>query len=98
MAADGPLERLAAQHCLADVPLSAFRTDVLELEGDAVTALIDAQFDAVAFAPVAALTVGSLRDWLLDPGTSTDDLTALRWGLTPAGPYLDPQPAQPPHR
>ncbi|WP_143540195.1 ethanolamine ammonia-lyase subunit EutB [Rhodovulum sulfidophilum] len=40
VAADGPLERLAAQHCLADVPLSAFLDDVLEVEGDAVTALI----------------------------------------------------------
>ena len=83
LAADGPLERLAAQHCLADVPLSAFRADVLEHEGDAVSALIDSQFDDGAFAPVSSLTVGAFREWLLDPSTRTDDLTALQWGLTP---------------
>ena len=66
LAAQGPLERLAAQHCLADIPLSDFQTDVLELDGDAVTDLIMAQHDAQAFAPIASLTVGAFRDWLLD--------------------------------
>ncbi len=83
LAAEGPLERLAAQHCLADVPLSDFRTDVLEVDGDAVTDLIDAQFDPVALAPISALKVGAFRDWLLDPAVTADTLTALRWGLTP---------------
>lgn len=83
VAADGPLERLAAQHCLADVPLTDFLTDVMEVEGDAVTALIAAQHDATAFEPVASLTVGGFRDWLLDPSTTGADLTALAPGLTP---------------
>jgi len=83
LAADGPLERLAAQHCLADVPLADFLNDPLEVDGDAITALIMAQHDRVAFAPVASLTVGGLRDWLLAPSTGGDDLQAVAYGLTP---------------
>lgn len=83
LAADGPVERLAAQHCLADVPLRAFLDDVLEVDGDDVTALITAQHDPARFAPVAALTVGEFRDWLLDPATTGTDLAQLAWGLTP---------------
>lgn len=83
LVADGPLERLAAQHCLADVPLRDFLNDVLEVPGDAVTDLIAAQQDAAAFAPVASLTVGGFRDWLLDPATTGAMLRALAYGLTP---------------
>lgn len=83
LAASGPLERLAAQHCLADVPLRDFLDDVLQQPGDAVTELIFAQHDAAAFAPVAHLTVGGFRDWLLDPATDAGTLAALRSGLTP---------------
>ena len=83
LAADGPLERLAAQHCLADVPLTAFLDDVLDVKGDAVSDLIAAHHDDKAFAPVASLTVGAFRDWLLDPTTTGTDLANLAWGLTP---------------
>lgn len=83
LAADGPLERIAAQHALADVPLGDFLTDVMEVDGDAVTDLILAQHDSAAFAPIASLTVGAFRDWLLDPATTGADLTALAHGLTP---------------
>ncbi len=83
LAAEGPVERLAAQHCLADVPLRAFLDDVLEVDGDAVTALIAEQHDAAAFAPVAHLAVGDFRDWLLAPETTGEDIAALAPGLTP---------------
>ena len=83
LAADGPLERIAAQHALADVALGDFLQDVLEVGGDSVTDLIMAEHDAAAFAPVAALSVGALRDWLLDPATTGADLAALAPGLTP---------------
>jgi len=83
VAAEGPLERLAAQTCLADVPLTDFLTDVLQVEGDAVSDLIAAQHDAEAFAPVSGLTVGSFREWLLDPQTSPDALRGIAWGVTP---------------
>jgi len=83
LAADGPLERLAAQQCLADVPLRAFLDDVLDVPGDAVTQLIMAQHNPTAFAPVRALTVGAFRDWLLDPATTGHMLRNLAPGLTP---------------
>ncbi len=83
LAASGPVERIAAQYCLADLPLQAFLDDVLEVDGDDVTELIFAQHDAVAFAPVSHLTVGGLRDWLLDPAVTGDTLHAIRFGLTP---------------
>lgn len=83
LAADSPLERLAAQMCLADVALRDFCGDVLEVDGDAVSALIAEQHDANAFAPIRALTVGGLRDWLLDPDVQAPELAAIAWGLTP---------------
>ncbi|OAN77992.1 ethanolamine ammonia-lyase [Jannaschia sp. EhC01] len=83
LAADSPLERLAAQMCLADVPLSDFLGDVLEVDGDAVTQLIADQHDPSAFGRVAALTVAGLRDWLLDPAVTATELAQIAWGLTP---------------
>lgn len=83
LAASGPVERLAAQHCLADVPLKAFLTDVMQVEGDDVTALIMAQHDPASFEAVSSLTVGEFRDWLLDPATTGATLTGVAWGVTP---------------
>lgn len=83
VAADGPIERLAAQHCLADVPLRAFLDDVLEVDGDAVSDLIATQHDPRAFAPIAAMNVGDFRDWLLDPETGGGALAGIARGLTP---------------
>lgn len=83
LAANSVVERLAAQFCLADVPLTAFLDDVLEVDGDAVTQLIADQHDAQAFAPVRSLTVGAFRDWLLDPAITGAHLAQIAWGLTP---------------
>ncbi|MEO0547883.1 MAG: ethanolamine ammonia-lyase subunit EutB, partial [Pseudomonadota bacterium] len=83
LAADGPVERIAAQHCLADVPLSDFLADVLEVEGDAVTELIAEQQDLDAFSAVSHLTVGAFRDWLLRPDVTGAVLARLASGLTP---------------
>ncbi|ABD55494.1 ethanolamine ammonia-lyase subunit EutB [Jannaschia sp. CCS1] len=83
LAADSPLERLAAQMCLADAPLRDFLDDVLEVDGDAVSRLIADQHDAQAFESISALTVGGFRDWLLDPGVTGVELAQIAWGLTP---------------
>lgn len=83
LAAQSPLERLAAQHCLADVALTDFLDDVMEVDADSVTDLIFAQHDAAAFARIRSLTVGGFRDWLLDPAVGAEDLSRLAWGLTP---------------
>ena len=81
--AESALERVAAQLALADLPLKALISDAfVPYEADEVTRLILDTHDAAAFAPVAHLTVGAFREWLLGPAT-TADLTALAPGLTP---------------
>ena len=52
-------------------------------EADAVTRLIADSHDQAAFAPVAHLTVGGFRDWLLSDDATTAVLTALAPGVTP---------------
>ncbi|MEU4600724.1 ethanolamine ammonia-lyase subunit EutB [Nocardia sp. NPDC023988] len=86
-AADTDAERAAAQWALAEVPLRTFLTEVVvPYESDEVTRLIIDSHDRAAFAPIAHLTVGGLRDWLLAVA-ATDDaattLTAVSPGLTP---------------
>ncbi|NRB33381.1 MAG: ethanolamine ammonia-lyase subunit EutB [Rhodobacteraceae bacterium] len=83
VAAETPLERVAAQMALANVPLTDFLDDVLEVDGDGITALIFDQQDAQAFAPIRSLTVGGFRDWLLAPETTGAVLRDLAPGLTP---------------
>ncbi len=77
-------ERVAAQMALADAPLRIFLDEaVVPYESDEVTRLILDTHDAAAFAPVAHLTVGDFRDWLLDYGTDSAKLNALAPGLMP---------------
>jgi ethanolamine ammonia-lyase large subunit len=84
IAASGAEERVRAQMKLADVPLKAFLAEpVIPYETDEVTRLICDSHSAAAFAPVAHLTVGEFRDWLLSEQASTDRLRALAPGLTP---------------
>jgi ethanolamine ammonia-lyase large subunit len=84
IAAGDDEERVAAQMALADVPLKVFLTDaIIPYEDDEVTRLIVDEHDAKAFKPVAHLTVGGFRDWLLSDAASESALTALAPGLTP---------------
>lgn len=81
LAAESELERAVAQQVLADVPLRQFITEpLIAPEQDEVSRLILEQHDATAFAPVASLTVGEFRDWLL---TDSSDLSQLSAGLMP---------------
>jgi ethanolamine ammonia-lyase large subunit len=84
VAAQSAAERVAAQMALADVPLAAFLGEaVVPYEEDEVTRLIFDSHDAAAFAPVASLTVGALRDWLLSDEVDDAALAAVSPGLTP---------------
>jgi ethanolamine ammonia-lyase large subunit len=77
-------ERVAAQMALADVPLKAFLSEpVIPYDSDEVTRLIVDGLDAAAFAPVAHLTIGDFRDWLLSENASGEALAALAPGLMP---------------
>jgi len=84
VAARSAEERVAAQMALADLPLATFLSDVvIPYEDDDVTRLIVDTHDASAFAPVAHLTVGGFREWLLSDEATTERLAALAPGLTP---------------
>jgi ethanolamine ammonia-lyase large subunit len=84
IAAGSAAERVAAQTALADLPLATFLTEsIIPYEDDAVTRLIIDRHDARAFAAVAHLTVGGLRDWLLSETATGPTLAALAPGLTP---------------
>jgi ethanolamine ammonia-lyase large subunit len=77
-------ERIAAQMALADLPLTRFLNEaIVPYETDEITRLILDTHDPTGFAPIAAFTVGDLRDWLLSDDATTDRLAALAPGLTP---------------
>ncbi|MFF3989327.1 ethanolamine ammonia-lyase subunit EutB [Streptomyces sp. NPDC001797] len=82
LAAASARERVAARWALAEVPLATFLTEpVIPYEGDDVTRLILDTHDAAAFAPVAGLTVGEFREWLL--AADSGALAAVAPGITP---------------
>lgn len=84
VAAANATERVAAQRCLADVPLKQFLNEaVIPYEEDEVTRLIMDSHDASAFVPVAHLTVGDFRNWLLSDQANSVSLSTLAAGLTP---------------
>jgi ethanolamine ammonia-lyase large subunit len=84
VAAQSAQERVAAQMALADLPLAAFLNEaIIPYEDDEITRLIIDRHDACAFAPVATLTVGAFRDWLLSDAATGASLAALAPGLTP---------------
>ena len=77
-------ERVAAQMALADLPLTTFLSEaVVPYEQDEVTRLVIDTHDAQAFRPVAHLTVGAFREWLLSHEVTSETLAALAPGVTP---------------
>ncbi len=84
IAAASAEERVAAQMALSELPLRTFLSEqVIPYESDAVTRLSIDEHDASAFAPVAHLTVGDFRDWLLSEQATGDVLRSLAPGLLP---------------
>ncbi|MEV6102197.1 ethanolamine ammonia-lyase subunit EutB [Nocardia sp. NPDC051981] len=86
-AAASDAERAAAQWALAEVPLDWFLRELLvPYEDDEVTRLIIDSHDRVAFQALSHLTVGGLRDWLMETSARNDAAARLRAvspGLTP---------------
>jgi ethanolamine ammonia-lyase large subunit len=83
VAASSEIERAAAKFALADLPLKYFLQEaVIPYETDEITRLIVDLHDSTAFAPVAHLTVGQLREWILEQADS-DVLRSVGRGLTP---------------
>ena len=84
IAATSAEQRVAARYALADLPLATFLDDLLiPYEADEVSRLIVDTHDAQAFAPIAHLTVGAFREWLLANETDGGAITAVSAGITP---------------
>ncbi len=84
VAAESSELMIAARMALADVPLKRFLTEaVIPYEDDEVTRLIMDGHDKAAFVPVAAMTVGEFRDYLLSDAATTEGLKKLSRGVTP---------------
>lgn len=77
-------ERVAAQLTLAELPLKQFLNETpLPYEQDEITRLIIDTHNTAAFAPVAHLTVGDFRNWLLGQEATSEVLHKLSPGITP---------------
>ena len=84
LCADSYEERVAAQICLADLPLKAFLNEVvIPYEDDEITRLIIDTHDAKNFLRISSFTVGELRDWLLSDHANTSILQELQYAFTP---------------
>jgi len=83
IAAASAEEMIAARMALANVPLKQFLQEtVVPYEDDEITRLVIDGHDAKAFAPIASLTVGGFRDFLLSDAATTDVLRTLAGGIT----------------
>ncbi|MGH8480540.1 MAG: ethanolamine ammonia-lyase subunit EutB [Gammaproteobacteria bacterium] len=84
LAAGSEEERAVAQQVLADVPLRQFLDEpLIDPEADEVSRLILQSHSQDAFAPLASLSVGEFREWLLSEGATPEVLAAVRSGITP---------------
>src|SRR6201997_5230616 len=83
IAAGSAEEMIAARMAPADGPLTRFLQEtVIPYEDDEVTRLIIDGHDTVCFAPIASLTVGGFRDFLLSDAATSDVLGKLARGVT----------------
>ncbi|CAN5832758.1 ethanolamine ammonia-lyase subunit EutB [soil metagenome] len=84
LAADTYEERVAAQMCLADIPIKAFLSEaIIPYEADEITRLIIDTHDANTFVLISSFTVGELRDWMLGDAADTQTLQQLQYAFTP---------------
>ena len=84
IAAKNERERIAAKMALADLPLREFLAHpILDPDTDDVSKVIFDTHNSVAFKPIASLTVGELREYLLQDLPQGAELKNLQQGLTP---------------
>lgn len=77
-------EHVAAQMCLAEVPLARFLEEpLIPYEKDEVTRLIFDTHDRQSFRLISHLTVGDFRNWILNDHTTGDTLRTVANAITP---------------
>ena len=84
IAADSEQERVAAKWVLADIPLSEIIAQpLIDPNNDDVSRLLLETLDQEAFRPLASLTVGEFREYLLDDAIGQEELNRLHWAILP---------------
>jgi ethanolamine ammonia-lyase large subunit len=84
IAARSERERVAAKRRLADLTLAEIVAEPLIAPSeDEVSRLILDSYDCEAFAPLKSLTVGELRETILDDATDQEELLRLQRALIP---------------
>jgi ethanolamine ammonia-lyase large subunit len=84
VSARDPVERVAARAVLSRLTLREIRENpVVPYEEDELTRLVEDTLDEQAFAAVKDLTVGQLREWILETKTTGPVLRSIAPGLTP---------------
>ena len=84
IAAHSMEERVAAQMCLSEVPLTRFLEEpLIPYEQDEVTRLIIDTHDKQAFSLISHLTVGDFRNWILNDHTTSENLKTIAYAVTP---------------
>jgi len=77
-------ERVAAKRRLAGLSLADILSQpVIDPSSDEVTRLILESHDRERFQPIAGMTVGEFREFILDDATTGEQLKALAWAVTP---------------
>src|SRR5258706_539740 len=84
IAARSERERVAARVKVAYLPLADIvRQPLIDPDTDDVSRLILETLDQAAFAPIQSMTVGELREHILDDAIGEASLKKLHWALTP---------------
>src|ERR1700758_2648812 len=84
IAARSERERVAAKRKLADMTLGEIvRRPLIDPSEDDVTRLILDTFDQEALRPIASMTVGEFREFLLDDGTTDIQIQQLQSAIIP---------------
>jgi ethanolamine ammonia-lyase large subunit len=84
LAAGTERERVAAKLVLADLTLEEIVDHpLIDPDADEVSGLILESLDSETFTAFRGLTIGAVREWILDDATTEAMLVAFRPGLTP---------------
>lgn len=83
LAAENMTERMAAREVLADLTVKEITENpAVPYEKDSVTRIIMDDLDMDAYGKLKNLTIGELREWLLDDRTSGEDMLKAGSGMT----------------
>ena len=84
LAARSERERVAAKRTLAEISLAEIvQRPLIDPDADDVSRLILETFDQEAFQPIRSMTVGELREHILDDATDEAELKKLQWAILP---------------